>query len=558
MAKLLTWFRTGERTSGAFYFLLAVAIMLPLFRPGYLLALDLSWTPNIPVQGITNNYFLLFLVLHLIKYVVASQLIEKFLLFGILWLAASGMHRLVKTWGTSETWACYFAGILYLFSPFAYSRFLAGQYLILLAYALIPWFVAALWNFLTIPDIRSSARLLLWTLAVSIVDLHSIFVMALLSVVSVVGFIVTGKIEIRPLLKWGSSLILAWIVLSSYWLLPLLFGTSSTATWIQSFNTQMVRAFETVGDPRYGLLFNAAAMYGFWVDRLGHYILPKSDVGIWPILAILFIVLAFIGLVAERRRVFTWILSITGLVAFVLGVGAAYPPFAHIFYFLFNHVPFFKGDRESEVFIGLLVMTYCFLGAIGASWIANFAKRRLRGGTGEVIGGILLPLVIMISPIVYNPIEMWGFEGQLKPTNYPSDWYAVNSQLDSDKSNFQVLFLPWHMYLSFSFTSDVIYNPATSFFDKPTIQGNDIQIAGVYTEFNTPTSLYVNNHILPVGPSVHNIGVNLDHLNIKYVVVAKNFDVGQYDWLNKQTDLTRIDNTKNLLVYRNDSWKAAR
>src|SRR5665213_2349614 len=556
MTRSITWFRTGERSSSAFYFVLVVAIMLPLFRPGYLLALDLSWTPSIPVQGITNNYYVIFLVLHFINYVVASQLIEKFLLFGILWLAASGMHRLVKTWGTSETWACYFAGILYLFSPFAYSRFLAGQYLILLGFALMPWFVAALWNFLTSPNARSSARLLLWALAVSIADLHSIISMALLTVVSLVGFSLTGKVDFGRLLRWGSSTSLAWVVLSSYWLLPLLLGTSSTAAWIRIFNSQFVRAFQTVGDPRYGVLFNAAAMYGFWVDKLGHYILPKSDVGIWPILAVLFIVLAFIGLFAARRRAFAWIIFATGLVAFVLGVGAAYPPFAGIYYFLFNHVPFFKGDRESEKFIGLLVMTYSFLGAIGASWIANFARRRLSGGRGELIGGILLPFLILITPLVYNPIELWGVGGQMKPTNYPSDWYAVNSQLNSDKSNFQVLFLPWHMYLSFNFTNGVIFNPASSFFNKSTIQGNDIQIANIYTEFNTPTSLYVDNHILPVGPFVKNIGVNLDHLNIKYVVVAKNFDVGQYKWLNHQFDVTRIDNMKNLLVYRNDAWKA--
>ncbi len=530
--------------------------MLPLFRPGYLLALDLSWTPNIPVQVSSNNYYLIFLILHLLSFVIASQLLEKFLLFGILWLAASGMHRLVKVWGTSEAWACYFAGILYLFSPFAYSRFLAGQYLILLGFALMPWFVAALWNFLTSPDARSSTRLLLWALAVSIVDLHSIILMVLLTVVSIVGFGVTGKLDSRRLLKWGSSLSLAWIVLSSYWLLPLLLGTSSTATWIQSFNAQFVRAFQTVGDPRFGVLFNAAAMYGFWVDKLGHYILPKSDVGIWPVLAVLFIALSIVGLIAERRRVFVWIVFTCGLVAFVLGVGAAYSPFAGIYFFLFNHVPFFKGDRESEKFIGLLVLAYAFLGAIGASWLATLAKRRLKEGRGEFVGGILLPFLILISPLVYNPIEMWGFADQMKPVQYPSDWYAVNSQLNADNSNFQVLFLPWHMYLSFSFTSDVIFNPAASFFNKSTIQGNDIQIANIYTEFNTPTSLYVNTHILPVGSLVKNIGVNLDHLNVKYVVVAKNFDVGQYAWLGHQNDVTLIDNTKNLLVYKNDAWKA--
>ena len=200
-------------------------------------------------------------------------------------------------------------------------------------------------------------------------------------------------------------------------------------------------------------------------------------------------------------------------------------------------------------------MTYAFLGAIGASWLANVVRRNFTK-SGELIGEILLPFLIFITPLIYNPLVFWGFAGQMKPINYPADWYAVNRQLDSDKSNFQVLFLPWHMYLGFRFTNGVLFNPAASFFDKPIIQGNNIQIANIYTGENTPTSLYVENHILAVGSSVKNIGVNLDHLNVKYIIVAKNSDVGQYQWLNNQRDVTRIDDTKNLLVYRNDAWKA--
>jgi hypothetical protein len=557
MKRLVTWLRVGERSSSAFYFVVVLAIMLPLLRPGYLLALDLSWTPNIPVQGIANDYYLVFLILHFLNFILPSQLIEKAFLFGTLWLAASGMHRLVRDWSASDNWACYFAGLLYLFSPFAYSRFLAGQYLILLAFALMPWFVSSLWHFLTSPNLRSSFQLLLWALAVSIVDLHSIFFMALIIALSLIGIPLTTRVDLRGQMKWGLSAFLAWILLSSYWLLPLLFGSSSTAALIGHVNPEFAHAFQTVGDPIHGVLFNAAAMYGFWVDKIGRYILPKSLVGFWPILATFFIVLALVGLTAARRNAFAWILFATGLIAFVLGVGIAYPPFAGIYWFLFDHVPFFKGDREPEKFIGLLVMTYSFLGAVGATWLSNFVRRNFTRYHGELLGGTVLPFLIFITPLVYNPVELWGFAGQMKTTNYPSDWYAVNRQLNQDKSNFQVLFLPWHMYLRFTFSNGVMANPATSFFDKPTIQGDNIQIANIYSGVHTPTSLFVENNILATGPSSTHIGVNLDHLNIKYVIVAKNSDASQYQWLNRQRDVTMIDDTKDLIVYRNDAWRPA-
>lgn len=555
LAPIVTWFRKRECYPGTFYVMLVLAIMLPLFRPGYLLALDLSWTPNIRVPGIANNYYIFFLALHLLSYVLPSQLIEKVLLFVILWLAAYGTHRLVRKWGNVDAWACYFAGIFYIFSPFAYSRFLAGQYLILLAFGLMPWFLSALLTFLINPNLSSSCRLTLWVATVSIVDLHSIFFMAILVMISLVGMSLAKTVDLRSALKWGIAATLTWVVLSSYWLLPLLLGRSSTADLIDNFTAQFVRAFQTVGDPKYGVVFNAAAMYGFWVDKVGRYVLPKSLIGIWPGIATLFIGLSLLGLTVARQQALAWIMFATGLIALVLGVGTAYDPFAPIFYWLFYHVPFFKGFREPEKFIGLLVLALAYLGSIGASWLANCVRQRLIKTRGEVLGSFMLPILILVMPFIYNPLEMWGFAGQMKPTNYPSDWYLTNRQLNLDPSNFKVLFLPWHMYLSFSFTNGVIANPASSFFNKPIIQGNNIQIANIYTGVNTPTSLYVEEHILTEGPSVTDIGENLDHLDIKYVLVAKNFDAGQYQWLNHQIDLKQVANTRNLLVYKNDAWK---
>lgn len=323
---------------------------------------------------------------------------------------------------------------------------------------------------------------------------------------------------------------------------------------MSQFNRQFVESFQTAGDPKFGVVFNAAAMYGFWVDKLGRYVLPKNLVGIWPEIAVLIILLSGIGLISARRRVFAWILFVIGLIALVFGVGTAFAPFAGIFFWCFYHVPFFKGFREPEKFIGLLVLTYSFLGACGAKVVADNSKRFF-AKHNELVGDFVLPLLILGLPFFYTPTELWGFSGQIKPTNYPSDWYVVNKQLNADHSNFKVLFLPWHQYLSFSFSPGVIGNPATNFFDKPTIEGNNLELGRIYTQVNTPTSLYIEQQILTLGPSVTDIGKRLDHLNIKYVILAKNFDVNQYLWLGKQNDVSLLSDSKNLLVYKNKAWK---
>lgn len=546
----------GSFIAGFFYAVLALGIMLPLFKPGYLLALDLSWTPNIPLKATTDYYFLVFFFLHFLLYLLPSQLIEKLLLVSILWLAGYGMHRLITTRAQVEPWAAYFGGILFVINPFAYGRFLAGQYLILFGYALIPWFVVALWNFFDCPDLKSSQRLVFWVLLVSIVDLHSIFFMAFFIVLSLLFLVVGRKQIIRRLLAWGLLSVAEWTLFSSYWLFPLIVGTSSTAALIHNFNIEFVKAFQTVGDPKFGVLFNAAAMYGFWVDKTGHYVLPKTIVFFWPVIACAFIVLALIGLVVRRRDAHAWVVFSVGVISFILGVGIASPLFSGIYVWMFHHVPFFKGDREPEKFIGMVVLCYCYLGACGSSAIANFAKRKL-GANAGVIGNVAISVVALSLPFIYTPLEMWGFSGQIVPTTYPADWYSVNQELVADHSSFQVLFLPWHMYLSFSFTRGVIYNPASSFFDKPTIQGNNIQIGSIYTGQNTPTSLFVENKILEDGPKVSDVGTLLNQINVKYVILAKNFDAYQYLWLEKQTDLTLINNTKNLFVFKNEAWVPA-
>ena len=545
----------GSLAAGLFYLLLAVGIMLPLFKSGYLLALDLSWTPNIPLPSSTNYYFVIFFVLHYLLYLLPSQLTEKLLLLGILWVAGYGMHRLITARSRVDPWAAYFGGILFVINPFAYGRFLAGQYLILFGYALMPWFIFALWNFLDCPNMRSSQRLVFWTLVVSIVDLHSIFFMAFFVLVSLLFLIAGRKIVVKQIFIWGLLSVVEWTLLSSYWLFPLVAGTSSTASLIQNINLQFVKAFQTVGDPKFGVLFNAMSMYGFWVDKTGHYILPKTLVFFWPEIACVFLVLVLVGIVVSWRDAHAWVVLVVGVISLVLGVGIAFPPFAGFYLWMFYHVPFFKGDREPEKFIGMVVLCYGYLGACGGSAIANSAKRKL-GANAGTFSNVVISVVVLSLPFVYNPLEMWGFSGQMVPAAYPADWYFVNQELVADHSNFQVLFLPWHMYLSFNFTHGIIYNPASSFFDKPTIQGNNIQIGSIYSGQNTPTSLFVENQILRDGPKVSDIGILLNHINVKYVILVKNFDVDRYLWLDKQADLTLINNTNNLFVFKNNVWIA--
>lgn len=48
--------------------------------------------------------------------------------------------------------------------------------------------------------------------------------------------------------------------------------------------------------------------------------------------------------------------------------------------------------------------------------------------------------IALITPLVYSLTFFNGFAGQIKPTDYPSDWYEANNYLNEDKQDFKILF----------------------------------------------------------------------------------------------------------------------
>jgi len=140
------------------YAVVALLILLPLLGRGYILTLDMVFTPHIrwPVGG-TNSYPF-WVLLHYLNQLLPSDVIQKLLLFTIFLLAGVGMHRLVrnidvrcKQTAGQYTLGAFVAGTLYMVNPFTYERLMAGQYAVLFGYALLPWLARALLIFLERP-----------------------------------------------------------------------------------------------------------------------------------------------------------------------------------------------------------------------------------------------------------------------------------------------------------------------------------------------------------------------------------------------------------------------
>ena len=310
--------------------------------------------------------------------------------------------------------------------------------------------------------------------------------------------------------------------------------------------------FQTVADKNFGVLFNTAALYGFWGENEGRFVIGKQIIPFWYILSIIIFMLVIWGVIInfikKNQRTEILIFTATAMLAFILAVGVAYPPLSKLMLWLYQKIPLLKGFREPQKFVALLILAYGYLGALGMDDLLRRTRSAKRFPRLLVK---FLPSLFLLIPLLYSPMMLWGFSGQLKAVDYPKDWYELNETLKADKEDFRVLFLPWHQYLGFLFAGRVIANPAQSFFDKPVIQGDNMEFGPIYSQSNNPDSKYIEDNIIKKGASIENMGETLLPLNIKYIILAKEIDWKSYDYLDKQKDLKLVSNTESLKVYQN-------
>ncbi len=162
-------------------------------------------------------------------------------------------------------------------------------------------------------------------------------------------------------------------------------------------------------------------------------------------------------------------------------------------------------------------------------------------------------IISLITPLIYSFTFFNGFAGQIKPTDYPSDWYETNNFLNQDKQDFKILFLPWHWYMNFGWinnTNKRIANPARNFFDKEVISGENAEIGGINSEVNTPEQVYIDS-LLAKRDNITDFGELVSILNVKYIILTKESDYKKYFFLFNQTDLDLVKETETLYVFKN-------
>jgi len=532
------------------YGLIALAVMLPLLGRGYILSLDMVFVPTLRVPDTVSSSYLFHALLAGLGHIMPSDIIQKIMLFSILILSGIGAHRLLKDLAdkkpTTDTTAAYVAGMLYMINPYTYSRFMAGQYSVLLGYAFLPFFARTLLQFLGAPGARTMFPVMLWAVLISIVSVHSIGLVAVLSITGL-GLAVwqhrQHRSQLQTLCAYSLGGLLIAAALSSYWLVPLLLGSSETAQTIARFGTGDQQAFATLGGSVIGKLANVVRLQGFWAEAHGQYALPQDRMPAWGLVALAVWALVFAGgrrLWQQGRHAETALFGSAALAAVLVSVSGLSA--------WLMHLPLLAGYREPHKFVGLVALTFALFTGLGAAAILARLTRRYGETTASAGAGILLAL-----PLAFTPTMFWGFNGQLKPQSYPSDWSAMNQRLNHDSSNFQVLFLPWHLYMPFEFTGRQIANPARKFFDKPILVSDNPEFDDVSA--SSDPVIRKLDKVLADATKRQDLGKQMSAHNIKYILLAKDSDYEKYQYLDNQQDLHLLQETTTLKLYRNQAWR---
>jgi len=517
--------------------ILSLIIMFPLFSMGFIFSVDGSFSPSIKnsdyllgIEGQNSQWQLFRILQEITEHIIPAQIYEKIMYFFIFFISAVSMYKLVKT---KNKMPKYFAAILYMINPFIYMRFMVGHLGVLISYSLMPFVILSIIKFYKKPGLKQTVRTSLWLSIIGLQIQYLLFAFMILAVFFSYFIVKKYKINYRQILL----LVLFFLILNSYWLLPLFINQNQGA--IDVIGSEDLSVFATNREIK-NIFATTAMMYGFW--RQDAYALP-TDIIPNIILIAIFVVLVYLcisGYISSKDEYKTPVL-ILGLISLFLAVGIAHQLTKPIFTFLFNNFPFFKALREPNKFVGILVIMYCYLGALGVDSLLKH-KSKLK----------YLSYGILVLPFIYTPVMFGSFWGQVHSTQYPSDWYYVNDYLNKNGQDFNSLSLPWHMYMDYHWINNNdkrAANLARIFFDKPVITGDNVELGSINSHSISKRSGYIESLIY--NSSVGNLGRKLQILNIKYILLAKEIDYGNYLYLLNQSDLKLVINSTNFYVFRN-------
>ncbi len=344
------------------YFLIAISILFQ-YREYYILTLDMIF----PIKNLFIDQFYGFVPpvwggqIFLAIPIIPSWLLQKIYLFLIIFISGISTYYLVNT---KSSISRYYAGILYSINPFVYSRFLAGQWQILLAYSFVPFSLKFFLDFLANQNKKSLIKSVFLTAIVGLSSSHIVLILFILYLILIIFKLYQIRdvaIQVKNIILYSTIFMMLNLLLNSYWIIPIM----TKSTWVENIGD---RAFEVFA-PKGGL-FDIASMHGFWREG---YLYAKDFLPGWQVLYLIILSLAIIGFISyykdQEIGIYARAFAMIGIVGFILASGVN-GPYGDMVRWLFDNT-IFKGFRDSHKFVVMMVLAYSVLGGLGVNKIKS-------------------------------------------------------------------------------------------------------------------------------------------------------------------------------------------
>ena len=472
------------------FFGVVLLVLGPMLLPGYILTLDMAWSTELGFRWVAdgfNNSLPLYALFYTLGTIFPSWVVQKLMLIALFFLLLYVPYRFIPFVELHA--ARVFAGLVYALNPFVYSRMLAGQWGVLLGYALLPLLLYGLVKFVEKPDRKTSLCLAGALLLVGSVSIHFLYIGILISLVwlgvHMCDFVVSKNYsQLRLLLRFSLLAGVVFVVVSTYWLVPALLRESPLEA---RFDTAHFEGFSASSNDVVPTPLNLAVLGGFWAEDMEwryYFVWPQDSYLFWFSAVVLFVFIAF-GFAALLRdtstRFRTLLLLGIDIISSVLAFGAWGGMFSSLNLWLYMHMPGWTGLRDSHKVIGVLGLVYALLAGVGFGKLLQYIQEGKKHFT------FVIPVLFMV-PVLFGMHRWNGFHGQLEPVWYPDSWFEARALVEQSSEEEKVLVLPWRGYFSLSFANQLIVsNPAPEFFGTDRVYaGKSVEVGEVYDQETDP------------------------------------------------------------------------
>jgi hypothetical protein len=220
-------------------------VVVPWLAPGYLFGTDWPGPRHLSFPTYVDSFAVLQAALAMVGRILSAEAAGKGLIIASLYVAGLTAYRALPVGGFIPRAV---ASLVYVLNPFVYGRLEYGQYFLIAGYAILPWVASRSRHLLVAPRLKSALLLAASLSLLGILDLH-LLIPAAVVLATLLLASVAERHDAAYLAGLGRNLLLAvllTVIASSYWLVPLVTGSSLEGRILASFGPGDLNAFQTV------------------------------------------------------------------------------------------------------------------------------------------------------------------------------------------------------------------------------------------------------------------------------------------------------------------------